>query len=94
MNARSFFDDPATLAGATPPIWSVYTDSYGSRYVASDNSALENAIRPYFSPDPFASTAPSYSWSFFDRTSAAMTSDSWEAVFNPEDRWSSLYGCR
>jgi hypothetical protein len=96
MDGRSFFDMPVDMTGVNPPIWSTVTssDGNGNSSVDLESSATgaDALLAPRFSPDPFASGAPSYSLTLSQRWSN-ISSDTWHSVFDPDERWEDVYGC-
>jgi hypothetical protein len=96
MNLRSFFDMPVDLTNVSPPIWSAvpWTDASGNSGVNVESSSMgvEALLVPRFSPDPFASGAPSYSLTLSNRWNN-IPSDTWHSVFDPDKRWENAYGC-
>jgi hypothetical protein len=97
FNARSFFDMPADMAGVQPPIWSAVPITGGSgtsgyNLQSASTAGVDARLAPRFSPDPFASGAPSFSFGLSDRWQN-ISSDQWKAAFDPGGRWEMVYGC-
>jgi hypothetical protein len=96
MDGSSFFTSPLDLTGASPPIWSATTtpNGAGGTYVnvSSALPALDAEVAPRFSPDPFATGAPSYSLDLSNRWNG-VTSATWTGAFDPDKRWEAAYGC-
>ena len=97
VDGQSFFDMPADMTGVQPPIWSAvpWTDSTGAsgyNLQSASTAGADARLAPRFSPDPFASGAPSFSFSLSDRWQN-ITSDQWKAVFDPGGHWEMVYSC-
>jgi hypothetical protein len=92
MDTVSFFTTPVDLTGVTPPIWSLETFSGGGYSVVSDQGATDTILGSRFTPDPFPSGAPGYSFTLFSGWNG-VTSDQWTATFDPSKRWEGIYGC-
>lgn len=96
MDTLSFFDSPVDLSGAQPPIWSAVSSSGSSSssgtFLQTTGAGVDPLLAPRFSPDPFASGAPSESFTLFSGWQN-VTSDSWTAAFDPDKRWDNAYGC-
>jgi hypothetical protein len=96
MDAQSFFTSPVDFTGVTPPPWSAvpWSDSFGNSGVDvhSTLTGVDPLLEPRFSPDPFPSGSPSYTFELPNRWQN-ITSDAWSAAFDPDRRWESAYGC-
>jgi hypothetical protein len=96
MDAQSFFTTPVDFTNANPPIWSAvpWSDSYGdSGYnITASSDVLDSQLESRFSPDPFSTTAPGYSFELGNRWQN-ITSSAWSAAFDPDHRWENAYGC-
>ena len=97
VDARSFFDMPADMTGVQPAIWSAVpitgvAGTSGYSLQSAYTAGVDMRLAPRFSPDPFASGAPSFSFGLSDRWQN-ISSDTWKAAFDPGGRWEMVYGC-
>jgi hypothetical protein len=92
MDTVSFFTTPVDLTGTTPPIWSLQTFSGGGYSLVTDMGATDATLGSRFTPDPFPSSAPGYSFTLFSGWNG-ISSDQWTAAFDPKKRWEGIYGC-
>ncbi len=95
MDGLSFFTRPVDGTNASPPIWStvvVTTTSSGLSLQASAQG-IDPQVEPRFSPDPFATGAPSFKCAM-PTNWTSVTSAQWTAVFDPDKRWDGLYACQ
>lgn len=93
MDASSFLSSstPFDLAAAPHPLWTVMTDPmFGSTWVDFDSATLDTMLASRFDQDPWATGAPSRSFSVDWST---VTSTQWSATFDPGSRWTGGYMC-
>lgn len=70
------------------------TENYNCRELSLVEAwipTIEGALRPRFTPDPFADNFQSDFT--LDNRWDTIADEVWEATFNPSDRWDELYGC-
>jgi hypothetical protein len=97
VDGQSFFAMPVDLTGVQPPLWVATPWTSGTQHgysVDTQSSGAEMLLAPRFSPDPFGSSAPSFTFSLSDNSWKDITSDQWLAAFDPDRRWDHLYQCQ
>jgi hypothetical protein len=91
VDGPSFINNPLQLAPLTPTAFGL--DS--SNNVTFTFDPMQTPIGSRMTPNPFTTNA-SYTWSFTDDVSNATNAQPnwWSPTFNPNNRFSMMYGCQ